>query len=136
MGRAWGDGFGIQSDPPRSFLTPAIATILFFSIHFFLSFVTGPDRTDVSAAVVEPPTTTPMRIRVVQSIQPLDEAPRALTPVPDNETDLFELFSRDGSVIFGEGEVEPVATPAHKFDAGEVGVITVQTKLRRARYRR
>lgn len=98
------------------FLSPAIATALFFGIQAFASFSTPRSNTNVEAAAAETPKPTNVKIRVVEQIRALDARARAPTRVPTTEEELLELFQRDGAIVFFQDEVEVVETSEREFD--------------------
>ena len=53
---------------------------------------------------------------MVEQIRPLDQKVRTPTQVPTTETELLQLFKKDGAVIFFQDEVEVVETSEREFD--------------------
>jgi hypothetical protein len=122
-----------QSRERAWFLSPAIATAVFFALKLFLG---GEDRvvTDaVAGAAAQGPVTAPVKVRVVAELQRADDARRLTRAVPPTEADLLRLLEQDGSVVFLSDEVEVVATPEREFSFGEVEVITSEG-FRKARW--
>jgi hypothetical protein len=98
------------------FLSPAIATGLFFAIQAFVSFSSPRSTGNVEAAAAETPKPMNVKVRVVEQIRPLDARARIPTRVPTTEEELLELFRRDGAIVFFQDEVEVVETSEREFD--------------------
>ena len=98
------------------FLSPAIATALFFAVQSILAFSTPRQAVTVEAAAADTPSPTNVKVRVVEQIRPLDSRARTPTRVPLTEQALLELFHRDGAVVFFQDEVEVVETSEKEFD--------------------
>ena len=98
------------------FLSPAIATGLFFLLQAILAFSNPHPTRNLQAAAAETPSPTHVKVRVVEQIRALDARVRTPTRVPTTERELLELFHRDGAVVFFQDEVEVVETSEKKFD--------------------
>ncbi len=114
------------------FLSPSIATAVFFAIQLGLSLTAEDTTNSVSAAAADAPSAVPVKVRVVAQIEAASKAAPA-TPVPTTEHELFELFDRDGAVTFAAEEVDVVATRFRKFETSEVEVIRADASARSAR---
>lgn len=106
--------------------SPALASVLFFAAQLLLMLTTDPEpKRGLAGAAPDTPVATPVSVRVVAEIKPVEQRPRSRTAaVPASERALLQLLERDGSVLFASDEVEVVATPAREFRAEEVEVIT------------
>jgi hypothetical protein len=98
------------------FLSPALATGLFFAAQAYVSLSTPAHGTNIEGAAAETPNPTNVKVRVVEQIRPLSQM-RATKPVPMTEQELLELFARDGAVVFFQDEVEVVETSEKEFEA-------------------
>ena len=111
------------------FLSPSIATAIFFAVQLVLAFTSDGGGERIQAAAADAPAATPVSVRVVAEIHPLERPTKAAAKVPETEEALFELIERDGAVIFASDEVEVVATSEREFDAAEVTVIRARATL-------
>lgn len=111
------------------FLSPSIATALFFVVQLGASFTADEGTTAISGAGAETPTAIPVTVRVVAEIHPLERPTKAVSAVPTTEAALFELIERDGAVIFDAEEVDVVATPEREFEPAEALVIRARAQL-------
>ncbi len=98
------------------FLSPAIATGLFFAAQAVLSLSAPRPAVNLEAAAADAPTPMHVKVRVVEQIRSLDARGRIPTQVPTTEEALLELFHRDGAVVFFQDEVEVVETSEKEFD--------------------
>lgn len=114
------------------FLSPAIATAIFFAVQVFFSFTSDRHESRLAGATAEAPNPTNVQIRVVEQIKAVEARRRDTKPVPQTEAQLLQLFRQDGAVVFFQDEVEVVETPAKQFAADEVEVI----RLRRGTLKR
>ena len=105
------------------FLSPAAVTALFFLCQIYLAFQSSEGTSPVvGASAADGPTSGSVQVRVVAEIRPV--APRAPTPLPENEAEFWDLLRRDGGqVMFFTDEVGVLTTPARRFEVDEVGVI-------------
>lgn len=115
--------------------SPAIATGIFFAAQLFVTLAEDRSST-LHAAAADTPSATPVQVRVVTQIKSFQELSRARTRVPASEGELLELLDKRGCVVFSPQEVDKIGTLEASFEAGEVGVITADTPLRRATFRR
>lgn len=102
-------------------VSPALATVLFFVAQAILAG-SGAGSNEVRAAAPETPSAIPVKIRVVAQIKSAGEVKAAR--VPESESELLELFKKQGAVVFSSSEVEDIGTQASEFEPAEVGVIT------------
>jgi hypothetical protein len=109
--------------------SPAIATAIFFVAQFFLAAITDRPHSSVRGASAETPK-VPVKVRVVSEIRSFDSKALELKQVPSSETELLELFKKQGhgAVVFLPIEVDTVSTVEKKFATEEVGVIKVDSK--------
>ena len=104
------------------FLSPAIATAMFFLGQLYFSTAASP-RAPVASAGADSPRASNVTLRVVEQIRSTDVGGPHITRVPDTEAQLLELFSQDGALVFFQDEVEVVETEEKHFRLEEVGVI-------------
>jgi hypothetical protein len=116
------------------FLSPALATVLFFGAQLLIATVIDSPGVRVAKSAASPPSPVPVKVRVVTQIRDLEEKPRELARVPQSEAALLELFKKNGCVVFSASEVDAVGTQERRFGTEEVGVITAESKLRAARF--
>lgn len=102
-------------------VSPAVATVLFFIAQAILAS-SGDGSSSVRAAAPDTPSAIPVKIRVVAQIKSAAEVKAAR--VPESESELLELFKKQGAVVFSSSEVEDIGTQASEFETTEVGVIT------------
>lgn len=114
------------------FLSPAIATAVFFAVQLCCSFTADRHEPRLAGATAEAPRATNVEVRVVEQIRAVEAGPRPAKPVPRTEAELMQLFRQDGAVVFFQDEVEVVETPSKRFAADEVEVI----RLRRGTLKR
>jgi hypothetical protein len=125
------DGFEDQRVRRVWLVSPAIATVLFFAAQLFLRGYG--DASGVNSAGTETPSAIPVAVRVVAEIKTASDVKLAAS-VPANESELLELFKKNGAVVFSSTEVEKIGTQAIELEAEEVGVITADKQLRTARF--
>lgn len=126
------EGFEDQRARRVWLVSPAIATVIFFAAQLLLAGY-GKGPSGVHGAGTETPSPIPVAVRVVAEIKTASDVKRGAS-VPTNESELLELFKKNGAVVFSSSEVENIGTQASEFDAAEVGVITADKQLRSARF--
>jgi hypothetical protein len=113
-------------------VSPAVATIIFFAAQILLAGY-GDSSRSVGAAATDAPSAIPVNVRVVAQIKSADDM-KPTARVPKSESELLELFNKQGGVVFSSSEVEDIATPSSEFEDQEVGVITADKQRRAARF--
>jgi hypothetical protein len=125
---------GVDGRPRKAWLiSPAIATVLFFAAQLFLALFAEKTDSSLRAASAEPTPAIPVQVRVVAQIHSATEGTPALALVPESEEALFDLFKKQGRVVFLPSEVDTVDTPEARFDPTEVGVISAGSKVAKSR---
>jgi hypothetical protein len=114
-------------------VSPAIATVLFFGAQFLLAGY-GDTPSSVRGAAADTPSAIPVSVRVVAEIKSAGDMKPAAR-VPASESELLELFHKQGAVVFSQSEVENIGTQSSEFDDQEVEVITADKHRRTARFR-
>ena len=85
------------------FISPALATVIFFTVQILLSLVSGPSGTGVAGLAPQTPQ-APRGDRVVQSIEPVDPVERAVPRGPD---ELLELLGQHRTIRFRPAPSDP-----------------------------
>ncbi|MEQ9496486.1 MAG: hypothetical protein RIT81_06495 [Deltaproteobacteria bacterium] len=111
------------------FLSPSIATAVFFVAQAVASFSSNEASSTIAAAAADAPNAAPVEVRVVAEIHALEHVTQAARAVPATEEALFEMIERDGAVIFDSEEVDVVAIPEQEFGSDEALVIRARARL-------
>jgi hypothetical protein len=97
------------------FISPALATVIFFTAQILISLIGGPSGTGVAGLAPQTPQ-APRGDRVVQTIEPVDPVERT---VPRGTDELLELLDQHRAIRFRPASAR--TTPAGAGALGGLG---------------